>query len=597
MSHGFADGDLGKIGKLCASDSTTVDDVLARDDLVSCLQMSRGVGVEISSVVAFVEGALSRLVALALCPPTAVNSPLSPEKMSDTHDTAPQKQQGLGSHHANATELITYFLRFSKQPREAVDRVVTMTIRVLGNGETLAPVVAHGFHGIIWEALRVDPFATAEAVAATLDESIVFGTIRNIASSFLVSEAVMGLFGWDQKDIHGLLPTSDPLVFTDAWIELRFPQRLVSYMPVALRAEGQLPYFCFLRDLIENGFSFGVGPMVDALLEYEVISGCVKDILLGCEEARRNPHVVPFASQGVEVFHATIALVRRSLLPIDTSEVYNTVVTQIAPLKCIQMYAVPFCNLVVLPVITAVTSHVDSLQVALCDMFVEVLKFQVRETDQIITEIGFLEKLLMLSLKYPESNRLSTLLHQSVLLIFAGEFNAVDRVILQHITAQETPPARGFLSACMNLCTNESYRHTSLSALMLDAWQILSPKVCSSEKLVPLWHVMGPLATHVSLQKRIEGMKIPVTGRGFSAVGSGCQEQIRHRPLVNHAGAPFSMSVRSLSSPLRDLPNCGDSEAQRAAAGAPRGSDAATEKDTNTEDEAFCGTEARFYKI
>ncbi|RNF23802.1 uncharacterized protein Tco025E_02703 [Trypanosoma conorhini] len=539
------------------SSSTTVEEVVARRGLSPYLQSQPRNGKEVTSLKAFVGRCLLELVQVALrplCGKADAASVGNAEVSSDPaeHEETRDQKQTLFSE--NATELITFYLGVSEAPEMPLSRIVTATLPVLVNAAPLTPLFARCFQRIILKAFDVDAHATTAAIAARLDKELLLGVIRHISASFVVSETFAALFETTLQDTKPAAFSTVSPVFIEACVRLGFAEHLASHMAVALRTETCQPYFSFWKALVNHGYSQTAGPIVDELLKYELMSVYVRDILRGCEEARASPGAVPLAAQGVEVYRGILALVRTSLVPADVAEMYSMNVSVIAPIKLLTAYFRRFCDLI--PVCgAAAPSRADAMRIALCAMFVEVLSFRLRDTDRIIAESNFLQSLLAVSLQYPNCYCLSVLLQRSLLSIFSGRINDTDDVLLRHLAATENARKPGLLAGCVELCTEDRLRRTSLAALMVETWRTLAQRTLLADSCETLRHAIELFSTNRQLQERIQDFGRPITGEGFAAAGSGSNEEIHHRPCVYHVSRQRSVSLNSFSSPTDPGPS------------------------------------------
>ncbi|KEG07271.1 hypothetical protein DQ04_10351000 [Trypanosoma grayi] len=548
MLNSFLGSNSNSIGKLCASSSTTVNEVLARDDLLSYLQMQRDDDGGTTAVLGFVDRCVSTLIEMAL----RSSSPKerSPIRQGSKWGRANESTNcPSGLLNTNAVELIVYHMDLAHEPQYMIVRIVPATIAVLGNTDAMTPLVSRCFQRILLGAFDVDPIATTTAIASVLDEQIIHGAVQKAATNFIVADTIVALFGSALRASSMVSPETRTQIFTEAWIQLGFPQLLASYMSVALRTKDHQPYFYFLKELLKRGFSHSAGPVVDVLLRYEVMSEFVRVLLEACEEARTISSAVPLAAQGVEVLHSIIVLVRRSLIPLDTRDMYTANVIDVVPIKCLKIYAKRFG--VLIGAETEVNVYrVNGMQVALCEVFLELLRFRARDTDEIITESGYLEGLVTISVRHPECNRLSMLLREAILSVFSEDQMNEDNIILKHLKCAVAASKRNFLSGCLNLCATEALRNTSLSAFMIDACRTLvGNRQYTTEPLGLLRRLLGPFLANPAVQKRMNDMERPITGVGFDALGSACQGKVQHRPLNNHTGRQLCVRSDSLASP------------------------------------------------
>ncbi|KAH9579011.1 hypothetical protein LSM04_009753 [Trypanosoma melophagium] len=535
--------------KLCASSSTKVDEVISRTDLHSFLQSQRESRREMIPILNFVERCFPELIMAALNPVPETKSLTSPVKKGYSNENPTPRPKVLCT---NATELIAFYLTFSQDSRIKVVTTVNATISLLENTTTMSSLVSLCFKRLLLVAFEVNPEVAAEAISGILSEKIIEGAIRNIATSFVVAETVMAIFGSALTAEEIVSPETRTHIFTEGWIMWNFPQRYASYIETALRSKDNQAYFYFFREIMKRGFSHSAGPVADVLLKYEVVTELVKTVIESCEEARINPSAIPLVSQGVEVIYSIISLVRKSIIPPDEKEMYAVNILLNAPVKSFYMYAERFCNLLSGEA-SVVLSRIDAMRIAVCELFVEILRFNMKYTDEIITQYLFLEKLVLMALKHPNSNRLCILLQQSILSIFSNDRNVEDNIILQHIISRETPPKRGFLSDCVSICASELLSQTSLSAVLIESCRGLISKPLFRNSTGPLWHVIEPFVENPVIQKRMENMDEPITGAGFTTRGSGCQEKIQHRPTVDHTGIHEREDSLSLYSPKAHL--------------------------------------------
>ncbi|PBJ70648.1 hypothetical protein TcG_00219 [Trypanosoma cruzi] len=558
---------LDGIGKLCSSSSTTVEEIIAREDLSSYIQSQRKNGKGILPLVEFIEHSIPEIVKAALqpvCEEECVGS-VGKEGDADGHGPnkkTPGKKQVLFNE--NATELITFYLDASQESEVFIRRIVAAAFLVLGIAAPLTPLVAQCFRRIILGAFDVSSVTTTEAIAAVLDEEMVLAIIRHMSTSFIISDTLAFLFEPNLPTTEIVFFQPRPLIFTEACIRLRFAKHLASHMAAALRTVSCQPYFNVWKELINHGCSQAAGPIVDELLKYDLLSVYFMDILLGCEEARKNPSAVPLAAQGVELYHDIIALVRTSLIPPDVREMYFMNLMLIAPIKLLKMYTERFCDLIFSSE-AVIMPCVDSMRIELCAMFVEILRFHLRDTDSIIVESFFLEKLVAICAKYPDCHRLCLLLQQAVLSIFSCEIKEKDNVVLQHLTVEDTSGKPGFLLECLGFCLDEGIRHTALSVIMVETWRTLATKKPVVDLCGALKHAMERFLTNPNVQSRIQNMERRITGQGFVEVGSGCQEKVQHRPTINYItqqslgsdNSSFSSSEPTPSSAREGSPNRG----------------------------------------
>ncbi|EKF33226.1 hypothetical protein MOQ_002910 [Trypanosoma cruzi marinkellei] len=522
-------------------------------------------------LVEFIEHFIPELVKAALQPVCDEEFVGSVGKEGDADDyslkkNATEKKQSLFNE--NATELITFYLDVSQESEVFIRRIVTAAILVLGSAAPLTPLVAQCFRRIILGAFDVSSVITTEAIAAVLDEEMVLAIIRHMSTSFVISDTLAFLFepNLPTTEIASFQPR--PLIFTEACVRFRFAQHLASHMAVALRTVSYQPYFNVWKELINHGCSRTAGPIVDELLKYDLLSVYFMDILVGCEEARKNPSAVPLAAQGVELYHDIIALVRTSLIPPDVREMYFMNLMLIAPIKLLKMYTERLCDLIFSSE-TVITSRMDSMRIELCAVFVEILRFHLRDTDFIIVESFFLEKLVAVCAQYPDCHRLSLLLQQAVLSIFSCDIKGKDSLVLQHLTAGNTSGKPGFLLECLGFCLDEELRHTALSIIMLETWRKLATKTPVFDLCGTLRDSMELFLTNPNVQSRIQYMERRITGEGFVAVGSGCEDKIQHRPTISYIthqslesdNSSFSYSEPAPSSAGEESPNGGVKQA------------------------------------
>ncbi|RNF05210.1 hypothetical protein TraAM80_04684 [Trypanosoma rangeli] len=537
------------VGGFGFSSSTTVGEVVAREDLSLHLQSQRGNGRGLASLKAFVERCGQELVQAALQPSCGKGAGFSAgggessRNRSQQGETRAQKQTLFSE---NATELITFYLDAFEDAELFIRRVVAAAIRALGTTAPLPPLAARCFQRIILKAFDVDPENATAAIAAVLDEELLINIIRHISTNYVVCETVAALFETTRRDT-GRVPfsTASP-VFVEACVRLRLAEHLAAYMAVALRTESCQPYFSFWKELVKRGYNQTAGPVVDELMKYELLSAYVKDILQGCEESRAIPGAVPLAAQGVEVYHGIVALVRTSLVPAEVCQMYSMNAMAIAPIKLLAVYFRRFCDLIPLGG-AAASSRLDSVRIALCALFAEVLCFRLRDTDRIIAESDFLGSLLAVSTQHPHCHSLSMLLQRSLLSIFSGAKAEAGNLLLQHVLATENSRRPGFLSECVGLCVGDGFQHTPLSALMAEAWQTLAKRLPLTDSCGALRHAIELFLTNEQLQGRIRGIERPITGEGFAAAVPGSKEGIRHRPTINYVSRPDSQGPSSFA--------------------------------------------------
>ncbi|ORC88342.1 uncharacterized protein TM35_000172140 [Trypanosoma theileri] len=546
-------GTTALIVKLCASSSTKVNEIIFRTDLHSFLQAQRESQSEMTPVLNFVERCFPELIVAALHPIPETDSLISPVKKGRSSESTPPDPKVICT---NATELVAFYLTFSQDPRTQLVNTVNATISLFESTDIMSSLVSLCFQRLLLVAFEVNPEVAAEAIANMLSEKVIEGVIRNIATSFVVAETIMAVFGSALTAEEMVSPETRTYIFTESWILHNFPQRYASYIETALRSKDHQAYFYFFKEIMKRGFSHSAGPLADIFLKYEVVTELVRTVIESCEEARINPSAIPLVSQGVEVLYSIISLTRKSIIPPDEKGMYAVNIFLNGPVKSFNMYAERFCKLLSCET-SVVLPRIDAMRVTVCEVFVEILRFNMKCTDEIITRNLFLEKLILIALKHPNSNRLCLLLKQSILSIFSNDRNIEENIILQHIISRETPPKRGFLSDCVSICASEFLSQTSLSAVLIESCRKLIGKPLFRKSTGPLWHVIESFINNPITRKRMENMDEPITGAGFTALGSGCSDKIQHRPTIDHAGRKNRENSLSIYSPKVNLESAG----------------------------------------
>ncbi|KAG8348481.1 hypothetical protein TRVL_00691 [Trypanosoma vivax] len=434
----------------------------------------------------------------------------------------------------NACELLTFYMTKLANESGAVGHVVSLAFTALGECDGVDDVAAEGFRRIMLAAFSLDPVATAEATSKVLSEQVVQKVAHCIATNYAIADTMLTLVGSHLGSARVLLMRDRMSVLTASWIERRLPECLVGFAAQALRSERYHPYYYFLLELMKRGLCQGPGPFVDKLLVPKTLSNLTEALATACDEAASNPEGYPLLAEGLRLVGSVMALLRCAISPLMSDSLYTMDTNLMAPIRCFRQRTHHFAEAID-RIEGQAAGGTNNTQVELCKLFLEVLKFRLRETDAIIVETRFLEKLVKACKRHPECNGLSIVLHKAITTIFRSSVAVTGNcVVLKHITTAETRPSKGFLSECVSICLSDELRGTALGARTLDACTELADSALLKGSLSALGHVLQPLRDDEAVQQRMKQSKEPITGAGFT--GRDCGVQVRHRPDINHAG-------------------------------------------------------------
>ncbi|KAG5470955.1 hypothetical protein CUR178_02261 [Leishmania enriettii] len=491
---------------------------------------------------------------------------------------------------ANVTELLSFCIAHSPKQCE-INAIVAACINALGMEKALEAQRTFAVQRLLLEAFDNDFEMTTQAIADTLTHSTIKGVVENLASSSIIAETLIALFGSALSAVWMVKPTTKTALFTSQWIRLDFPTTLCAYLPIAIRDPGMYHYFYFFKELLKRGYSHSAGPIVDVLLSEPLVSDYVEHILRCCEdEAGRAPILtregaaaapVSLAADGMEVLVSIISLVRKSLVLPETSFMYNMATQYITPVAVLQAQAPRLVALLAptakkeaqLDALASTTTLSRSpmsgasqgplsaiasagvyglgpLRLAVCELFVEFSLFQLADTDNILITSGFLPAFIRCCELFPQHDGLARALHRCILAIFqrqtlvgeslsaAAERDCLWKYLVQADTvALQCGRFESVLGALTHLA---QIPDTSLSSLCIDALTSLSS--------LPLFQSAagGPFEKHLeafkaceAIQGRVRHMAAPVTGELFKKRGSvGLVEPV-HRDTINFAGDRF----------------------------------------------------------
>lgn len=216
MFNGFR-LEVAQPSKLFACLSTAPDIILNRDDAIEHAQ--NATSDQNRFVLQYVERNLPRLLLIA-------------------HRNTTDAQVSR-----NAAALIIHYMKTHADTSEIIRNIVPSTLGVLSRKGTISAPLAIFMQRILLAAFDEDFSETSYAINISLGDEVVHGAIRNLASSTIVGETLIALFGSALSADVMMQPSTIPNIFTDVWIKHGFPHHFVAYCKVAMTTLDGQPFF------------------------------------------------------------------------------------------------------------------------------------------------------------------------------------------------------------------------------------------------------------------------------------------------------------------------------------------------------------------
>lgn len=514
--------------KVFSSSSVPVDEVLSREDLAEIIMNADGPGQR--AMLSYTERNLPRILAAA------------------------QKVSAKLQHTSNAAALLVRCIQTHPNQAETIRRIVPSTISVFARkGLTPAPV-ASACQRILLAAFEEDFSDTSYGVNIALGDEIVHGAIRNLATSTVVGETLISLFGSALNANTIMLPSTTPNIFTDVWIKHGFPFHVASYCRIAMSSFECQPYFTFMIEAIKRGMSHSAGPIVDQILQKTAFTDMLQAVLECSEanvqqlkEAPSETSPYPLASDGVALIASILALVRKSFPPTETPAQYKATIRSSAPLMLVVENLKRF---VMLLQGDASSSRVGLTKLAVLDVISELVQTNIHGLDAALCEAQAIQVVFELWESFPHNDFVSRSVERMVMSVFSRKGNPISASHDNLLTSLMYVDGETYLSKLREWCVSTTLANTSLQATALNLVMELHETPWFSTQGARLeGFFVEVLQLHCA--ERVHQWMSPITGSAYASRGSGCPGFVTvHRPPSNPQNVHANVSNSDSSSEL-----------------------------------------------
>ena len=548
---------------MIANTSTPVDDLLVREDLGLLLREHDRDSSQHKYIITYAEKHLPRIV------------------------SAIQKPSNTSTQVSNAADLLVQLI-LEDDRLDTIRKVVPPTLGTLAKKGIVSTCSAQALQIVLINAFDKNFKTTTAAISITLSDEIIHGAIRNLSCSATVSGTLVALFGAALPTSTMLSPSTVPQSFTSTWIKKNFPLHLVQYITIAMSSPECKPYFSFMSEVFKRSFSQGGGPLVDDILAPSSINELTHAVVQAALASDGGPNNFPLAGDGVALLATIVNVVKRSLIPSQTSGTYRIpILDHSAPLQSILGGAVVGDSLIRLldndatVAGTLRTKQLGSLRLAICELYAEVALLHLRQTDEVLLAINFPDSLFSLVRRFPQNDNLvrilekflTSLVSQRAVAAVDGRANQfIDEDLLWiHFFASSPPAADGssgrsrLADLLLDWASSPELSNTTLQAYSISLCVKLSDSITALSSgangrpvlLIPSIQ-KNPFQTIVergAVADKLYVWNTPITGKGFSERGSGCPAAaVVHRPLRNPTNISLETSDEISNDALDDIP-------------------------------------------
>lgn len=499
--------------KLFSTSTTNVDEIILRDDVADYIGNADGQSQR--CVLSYTEKNLARIIG-------ALQRNLPPKAFS------------------NVALLLVRFVQFHPNQTDAIRRVVPSAIGLFARKGLLSSHVAAAVQRILLAAFDEDFSQTSYAINITLGDEIIHGAIRNIASSTVVSETIIAIFGSALSATSMMLPSTTPNIFTDVWIKHQFPAHAAAYCRIAMSSFELQPYFLFMQELLKRGLSHSAGPVVDSILSPATIGELVNAVIECCEATQQDPAAFPLACDGVSVLASVVALMRRTLPPTESLAQYQATIRAVAPLDALTRCIPRFTSLLIS---LEGARSVGCTRQNIAELLLELLACQLKEIDSALASVEIFKVLGDVAFHFPNNDFIAKSLEKSIMTVFSRKpltKSGGTDVLMQSLVTNSFPIRRIIpWMVDTTLTTTTLQSHCISLALQLN--ELVDFQSSPSES--PVFGNLFQQVLQVDLAQRLLSWMSPITGSRFSERGSGCPSfVVIHRQVVD----PQNVSIDSL---------------------------------------------------
>ena len=528
MFSGLISGSTSTTAKMISAGSTPLEAILLRDDLSDHINDNCGTGQQLKHLLLFVEKNVPKILS-----------------------SAQKTIQSIVAKNCAAL-LVTYCQH--NERCDSINKVVPNILSLLKKSGSLGEVTSGIFQRVLLAAFEKNFQATINSIEVSMGPEIVHGAIRHLAYSSTVVETLISIFGSALN--ASTLMSAEPDIFTSSWIMHRFPFYIAQYSSIAMSTLDNAPFFYFLQELLKRSGSLNIGPLVDDLLETEAVGGLIKAVLAAAEASDGSMDNFPLAPEGIGLLISIVGIVRRSLPPTESCNMYNALLLH-APLNLLLDEA---------PRLVAILKSTKSvsksfskrglgyIRLNIIEIFVELVLFQTRATDEAVFRSGFMEELILLVEMHPQHDLLMRALQRVMIAILhRPQFDA------------ETKVEQCIRDPLLNFLVHDDYfvdkvkgwvGRTNLYGTSLQAHGIhMAMKLVDMPALKSQRAALEEYNDAV-LKDRIKPWLQPITGENFSQIGSATRSRVVHLPLQN----PNDVSLETtppqdaVDAPIDELP-------------------------------------------
>jgi hypothetical protein len=564
---------LSTTGRMIASTSTPVDDLLAREDLGLLLREHSRESSQHKHILGYIEKNLPRIMA------------------------AIQKQSSTATQITNAGELLVQFI-LEDERLDTIRKVVPPTLGTLAKKGVVSPCTALALQHVLINAFDKNFKGTVTAISITLSDEIVHGAIRNLACSATISGTLVALFGAALPTSTMLSPSTVPQMFTAGWLRWGFPLHLVQYVTVAMSTPDCKPYFGFMSEVLKRSFNQGGGPLVDEIMSPQPMGELVAAIVQAATCSDGGPQNFPLAGDGVALLTIVVNVVKRSLIPTQNGASYRApILQQCAPLRHILEHSVGAVLVQLLDNDGVVSgtlrpTQLGSLRVAICEMYVEVVLLHLRQADEALLAIDFFSALFRTVQRFPNNDSIVRVVEKIFLALVsqravAATDGRTDRFIEEDLLWRyfmRPPSSLDTIQTSDTVEAATAIQPTCLACRLLRQWATSAVlanttlQACSISLAVKLAEALAallagangrpapaPIAETVPnpfqqivedavIAERLYIWNTPITGKAFGEKGSGCPSAtIFHRPLRNPTNISLEISGDESAGGVEDV--------------------------------------------
>lgn len=417
--------DTEEVVELFSSDLPEFD-ILERNDLVDWLRQLSTPSEQTESVFNYAQRNLEKLFA---------------EISGDSHILRAE----------NASELLIYCVQFSESPSLVIPDMVNRALLMLHPSCCPVSLMGAGFLKRMFDCCMEIHFEmTALVIAKAMSEDLVEGVVQNISQSTVIGEALIQIFGSGIPVANALQPSFSFTLFTDSWIKFGLCSSLVSSFVDALSSPQKYRIIVFFRHLFSLGYSPTISPLIDVLLQQDVISTLLDATVTHCSKVTSPSTSV---ADAVSFFTATLLLVRQSLPPCGVAQGCDIQIHLYPAVNCVCQELHAFVRLLKA---TIASSKLTRVTGCICLMFRELISFGSRYIDERVKEANFFPVFLDLCETFPNNNTLAQVLNDSYVTISSRLTSEGPRnVLFDYFTTGEG--SRLILRMCIAVCNSASF--------------------------------------------------------------------------------------------------------------------------------------------